>query len=339
METLKSILQEIWNQLKPPQAFSWQTSILLSVFSWCLSFLTETEVVEEFLAWMGWFFLTFGIAWGLWNTKLNIFGWHIRPSPWIAGAMVCLLLFRGAEENEALPFPLALTIWPLVSAAIAILPRLFPYFSFKLPDPPLRQELMILFLVSLLMSCWFRFHFLVQDWIAEYPTILADDFSKSGFIIRFDMNEVPSEPAGIEHLDALNERLETELEGQPWQVAERWLIERDDNIQEFENSSRFNPNGRQEDLFWRFQSQVPPQQSRTDEYTLNLRAVWNGPSSRPGGYFLERSCVVRQAADQGVDPQTALASPITFLECDPTDKTKRWISPPPTTTNTTGGVG
>lgn len=341
MEPLKSIVQEIWNQLKPPQAFSWQTLVLLSVFSWCLSFLTETNFVEEVLAWMGWFFLTFGIAWGLWGTKLNIFfGWYIRPSPWVSGAMVCLLLFRGAEDNEALPFPLALTIWPLVSAAIAITPRLFPYLTFKLPNPDLRQELTILFLVSLLMSCWFRFHFLLQDWIVRYPSILADDLNQSGFMIRVDNDEPLPEPQGIELLNELHDLLQQSLAGQPWPVAERWLLDRDENIRAFEAQVHRNQTRLEEDMHWRFQSLVPTQQPRSNEYILDLRAIWNGPASRPGGYFLQRTCRVRQVADpallqQGVDPQTAIASPIAQLDCDSTDPTKRWLIP----LNTTGGVG
>lgn len=340
MDTLKSILQEIWNQLKPPQAFSWQTLVLLSVFSWCLSFLTETEFFEEVLAWMGWFFLTVGIAWGLWGLKLNFLGWYIRPSPWISGAMVCLLLFRGAEDNEALPFPLALTIWPLVSAAIAIIPRLFPYLSFKLPDPSARQELIILFLVSLLMSCWFRFHFLVQDWLDSYPSILADDLGRSGFVIQINGNEPLPETRGVEFLNDLNRLLQQELEGQPWREAERWLIDRDENIQAFETRVRRSQNRLEEDMFWRFQSQVPPQQTRPTEYILNLRAFWDGPASRSGGYFVEQTCLVRQIADpallrQGVDPQTAIASPVANLQCEPIDTTPRWTIP----LNTTGGVG
>ncbi|MEO1209224.1 MAG: DUF5357 family protein [Cyanobacteria bacterium J06638_20] len=354
MNTLQSIIQELWNQLKPPQAFSWQTLVWLSIFSWCLSYLTNlpspaspegpeliSELVREILAWMGWFFLTLGIAWGLWGNKLNVFfGWYIRPAPWISGAMVCLLLFRGAEDNEALPFPLALTIWPLVSAAIAIVPRLFPYLTFKLPTPEIRRELIILFMVSLLMSCWFRFHFLLQDWLAGYPSIVTDDLSRSGFVIRVADPESIPDPRGFEHLSELNQLLQDDIDGQPWAVAERWLLERDDNIQAFQEQVHRNQQGFVEDIYWRFQSIVPPQQPRPTEYILNLRASWGGPASQPGGYFLEQTCLVRQVADpdllrQGADPQTAIAAPIAQLDCEPINTTKMWLIP----LNTTGGVG
>jgi len=332
VDFIQDIFNAIWKQLKPPQAFSWQTLLWLSVFAWLLSFLTVTEFVAEILSWIGWLFLTFSVGWATWNIRVNVFGWMFRPGPWLAGALACTLLFwrEGAD-----PLPLAVTLWPIVSAAIAIVPRFFPRLTFTLPDPAARQDILVLLLVSFLLSSWFRFHFLVQDWLADYPTLLSDDFSNSGFVVSVS-DELPrDDERGKLLMSTVAAAVEQQLDGRSWSEAERWLYERDTRILEVQQQAVGSLQTRTEDQLWRFQALVPPQ-TRQDEYTLLLRALWLGPSSRAGGYFLEKTCQVRQV-NNPVLLQSGVtgAEPLTQVECSEVSD-KMWLNPD---TTTAGGLG
>ncbi|MBD1910601.1 MULTISPECIES: DUF5357 family protein [unclassified Leptolyngbya] len=333
MKELRAAFEALWKQLKPPQAYSWQTLIWLSVFAWLLSILTVTEVVEEILSWLGWLFLTIGVGWASWGIKLNFFGWMFRPGPWFTGALACTLLFwrEGAD-----PFPLAVTLWPVVSAAIAIVPRFFPRLTFTLPDPITRQDMLVLLLVSLVMSCWFRFHFLVQDWLTAYPSLLADDFSNSGFVVSIS-DELPAEDEqGTLLLGTVATSVEQQLDGRPWRDAERWLFERDQRIVDLQQQALNRLQAAGEGQFWNFQALVPPQ-TRPDEYTLLLRARWLGPSSRLGGYYLEKTCWVRQVNNPVLlQPGGSGSEPVTEVQCAPGVSEKKWLVPE---TTATGGLG
>jgi len=333
VQEIQAAFKALWDQLKPPQAFSWQTLVWLSVFAWLLSFLTVTEVVEEILSWLGWLFLTFGVGWATWDTRINFFGWMVRPGPWLAGALACTLLFwrEGAD-----PLPLAVTLWPIVSATIAIVPRFFPRLTFTLPDPAARQDILVLLLMSLLLSCWFRFHFLVQDWLADYPSVLADDFSNSGFVVTVSDALPENDSRGKLLLENVATEVEQQLEGIPWSETERWLFERDERIVGVQQQVVSTVQTRTEDSLWNLQALVPPQ-TRQDAYTLLLRARWLGPSSRPGGYLLEMSCEVRQVSNPVLlQAGVAGAEPLTQVECNQEDTETIWLMPE---TTTAGGVG
>jgi hypothetical protein len=81
----------------------------------------------------------------------------------------------------------------------------------------------------------------------------------------------------------------------------------------------------EEDTLWKFWSDVP---AGFPEYTLKLRAVWLGPSSNLKGYFLEKSCLITQAANATViDPLTP-NSGLVQVTCQPVSD-KIWIDPQP----------
>jgi len=343
MQAVFEVINAIWNQLKPPQAFSWQTLILLSLFSWALSFLVLTLFLQEWLAWMGWLFLSGGVGWSSWGTKLNLLGWVFRPGPWITGALVCSLFFWWQGETSILP--LVLTLWPLISAAIAIIPRCLPNLNPTLPDPATRQELIILLLTALLMSCWFRFHFLTQDWLINYPSLLSDDLSRSGLGIRIDQG-APPQRRGDLFLNRLEFRVKETLEGRRWSEVERWLLDRDTQLVGLRSQIQATRGGNEsatEDALWHLQAEVPPEQPSPTTYQLNLQAFWLGPSSRSKGYVLQKKCQVTQVVAPTnpqvvVAPPAAPPEPLATIQCELGSQTI-WLDDSQNATERNSGEG
>ncbi len=176
--------QHLWTTIRPDQAFSWQTLLFLSLFSWLMAlFASDAPLLSDApsegigqlslqgsptkyaLFTMGWIFLTLAIAWLLSGSRLKIplFDLVLRPAAWVAAAIPCIFGFQVWYDNNFEP---ALTAWPILAAIFYLLPRCASSKGgYKIPKVSERQHLLIIVLVSLLLSCWIRFYFLVQDWV------------------------------------------------------------------------------------------------------------------------------------------------------------------------------
>lgn len=325
---MKEILGQIWKQLKPPRAFSWQTLVLVSVFSWCVSAIVETETVRDVLARLGWIFLTLGVGWGMWGTRVDLLGLILYPGPWITGALACVSLFAGWNVDLT---QVALVSWPLISFAVAAIPKLFPKLTFSLPDPPTRQQLIIQFLLSCLLSSWFQFYFVIQDWLRAYPSLLSDSLGRSAFVVQLNEREAKV-PRGVTLLNYAEPLLQQDLQALSWAEVERWLVDRDARIVELQQRVLQQTPRVEEDALWKFWGDVP---AGLPEYTLKLRAVWLGPSSNLKGYFLEKSCLITQdPMATGIAPLTPNSGLVQVI-CQPVSD-KIWIDPQPPLTQGEG---
>jgi hypothetical protein len=313
LAAIKHFLDQFWSQFKPPRSFSWQTLIFLSLYSWGMSLLnsvlTDTEFVKDFLATMGWIFLTLGVGWALADFKVEFLGLKIYPGPWITGALTCTFLFEGVrEEYPALPF----VSWPLISAAIAAVPKFLKRGpEFKVPDAKGRQELVILFLVSIILSCWFSFHFLLQDWLGDYPSILADRFDRSAFVINTASPRV-SDSRGVLILNLAEAIVVDELEGRSLAETELWLFNVQSRVADIENQILERISSLEENALWNLEGSVS---GNAPAYMLNLQAIWQGPSSQAGGYFLQKSCAITQEFVQ--NRPAASAPSVSQVNCQP----------------------
>lgn len=313
LAAIKRFFEQFWEQFKPPRSFSWQTLIFLSLFSWGMSLLnsvlSDTEFVQDFLATMGWIFLTLGVGWALADFKIEFLGLKIYPGPWITGALTCTFLFDGVrEEFPALPF----VSWPIISAAIAAVPKFLKRGpEFKVPDAKGRQDLVILFLVSIILSCWFSFHFLLQDWLRAYPSILADRFDRSAFVINTATPRV-NDSRGVLILNLAEAIMIDEIEGRSLADAELWLFNVDARVADIERQILGRISSLEENVLWSLEGSVS---GNAPAYTLDLQAIWQGPSSQPGGYFLQKSCSITQEVVQN----RSAASPPTVsqVSCQP----------------------
>ncbi|MEB3250631.1 MAG: DUF5357 family protein [Cyanobacteriota bacterium] len=308
---LRQTLVEIYTLLLPPQYFSWQMVLYLSIFSWGMSLLGRLLGASTFtvglLASGGWIFLALGLGWGIQASRIKPFGLNLAP--WVAGGVLCMFVFGTWGGRWLEP---ALVCWPLVSFGVAAVPHLVSWdLNWKTPSPPVRQQLVLLFLLSLLFSSWLQFYFRLQAWVEAYPSVVADRLDQSNFVYRMPGQEVPLS-VGVAHLTQAEALIESQLEGQPWPSVERWLLNRDGQRQALQTQLQNRASPSPEDRLWDLDLEV---NNEANGYRLDLWAVWTGPAATEASYYLEKSCQLRPippaVSAEPVD-QTATALPPTL---------------------------
>ncbi|MCG8368510.1 MAG: DUF5357 domain-containing protein [Pseudanabaenales cyanobacterium] len=327
----------VYTFLKPPRYFSWQTVILLGLFSWLTSVLAAVVNAAGFtvnlLGIFSLLFFTIGVGWALSKHPIKVFG--VSIGPWITGAILCAFIFTPWVGNNIVP---AVVSWPLVSVLIAATPHFLTWnLTFKVPLPPIRQNLILLLLLNLLFSSWIEFSFLIQNWLDDYPSLIMDDFGQSGFVYvlptgngRFSQGEILLDTAGSKVKDTLNEM--------PWPDLERWLLNADDRITPIGNEARERLMALAEQDFWELRTDVDGGASdSSDSYNLKLQAFWLGPASKPEGYYLEKACQITQKLQPIADaegneaPSTnqivEYSTPLAHVECDLGVSDMQWINP------------
>lgn len=313
---LRSLWARIADVAFPEDYFAWQTLLYLGLFSFVMSWLARLAVddgwAEHIIVTGGWIFFALGIGWLLEDAQVRFFG--MPTAPWVMGAIVCLYFFSLVPWGS---WPIGLMSWPLVSVAIAAVPQFFTYdFKPQLPPPLRRQQLILLTLLALLISNWFQFYFRLQNWFDDYPSLLADDFSRSGFVYR--LADVPEEKArGIVLLSAAETEISEALDNTPWPYVERWLLGLDEHLGSIESRTINALASPKESPLW----QLAAQRDALDNgsYVLNLMAIWSGPASTENGYYLTKTCVIhpRSLATATADPSPAAQSPpMAKVECD-----------------------
>lgn len=305
-----TIFDQIRKRLQAPGWASWQTFISLSVFSVIVAGLTNPPI-QVIIANFGWLFLVIGIWWFTYDPivkkKLTFNG--LFTGPWIIGAIVCLWLLGNWDGA---PTPASFISWPPISALLWSIPRFIKGDPVKktpaydIPKPDARQDIVLMLLCNLVISCWLQLHFLLQDWLIAYPTIRSDDFSHSAFVVEL-YPESRSNTGGIALLNAAEQSLKTQLEGKPWADVERWLSPEQLN-QEIPrlaaDAQKQMPRSSENDL-WDLRGRVLPD----SQYTLELQAIWQGPSARTGGYYLTKACQITQGRKLGPPAEVDSRSP------------------------------
>lgn len=291
---VQAFFQEFWNQVKPPRPFSWQTLVLLSFFSWGVSWLISNSFLQNLLATIGWFFLTLGIGWGTAKLRFSLLGWKWSPGPWITGAAIVGLLFAW----NILGLQVAIAAWPIATAGVMSIPRfLAPGPNIRIPKPGDRQVIVITVLMHSILSCWIGFYFTLQRWVQTYPSILVDNMERSAFVIPVAIGTTPEdvgERMAVTLLTRAGEVFYEEIGEASWPNTVRWLM---NDRNEFANLRSevldTMPSSHPEQAFWDFGTTRPVNLSGTQEgYLLTFRAFWLGPSSHTDGYHVDRPCWV-----------------------------------------------
>lgn len=338
---MKKIIDQFQGRFKDVQPFSGITALLLGIFSWLVYLLIREPAAKELVALTGWFFLIVGIDWILYKKTVTIqpLGLKITYGPWVTGALLSLALYSNRFFIQDVPT--ALVSWPLLSGIIAAIPFLLktgPQIK-KFDDflPFERQYLVLLALISILLSCWIQFHFLLDNLLQQYPSLLADrQVGKSAFIVRLNS---PPVSKGVSILDTAEAMIREELRrgelmGRSWADGQRLLL----NVQTETSPIRplnmapviaekvfGNSPGIEEAPLWLYNAQFFPSNidnapgSQSPWYgTLLLQAIWRGPSSQPNGYTLDKSCRVPREPDapavRGLERPKELS--FYLLKCD-----------------------
>ena len=295
---MKLILAVLKRLFLPPTWVSWQTPILLSLLAWVMS-LPAGPLAREILAVAAWIFLIIGVSWIAASQEKLAIG-TIPLWPWLTAALICLFLF--GSQSDTVP-SYAVVSWPIISAIIfTLLAFIERGTRFKIPDAAVRQQLIILVLSQLLVSCWLQFYFLLGTWLEEYPSLLADNFRRSAFVVSL-AEELPEPEGGVLLLNQAERVFQELMENRPWPEVERWLVDirsDDPTLEAFEEevfrplNSPLSPSRERE--LWHLRLNIVGQE---DSYQMPLEAVWLGPTSMAGQVrVLQRTCEVSRVREQ-----------------------------------------
>ena len=282
------ILQRI---LLPPRVLHWKTPILISVFFFLFSALEiKNKALKDTLADCSWLFLTIGIGWRTSQNPFIIYG--IPLSPWITGALISWFLSENLTRDRQ---SLAVIFWPLISVCLAIIIKFISSGAKLQPSPPLVRPIFLVIILShTLITCFLAFHFIIQDWLKEYPSLLADDFTNSGFVVNFKKQSI-NNSRGIIMLKLMENQLMIKTRKKPWDIVAKWLIAVSRKQISMRNEMFKNLSPLAENSKWDIETHVIQGQSL---YRIQWLAIWRGPSTKPGGYTLSKDCEVVKVSNR-----------------------------------------
>ncbi|MEH1783395.1 septal junction protein FraD [Nostoc sp.] len=314
---LQGLYAGVRKVLAPPKAYSWQTFIYMSVFSWGLSYFA-TGYIKDIIAFFGWLFLIAGTAWYTTEDPLRVPGTFMPVGAVITGFLVSVFAFGNQQDVITSK---TIVFWPTLSALITAIPEFIEGndtdAKARIPKPQDRQRIIILVASSMLLSCWIQFYFVMDNWLQQYPSLQADTFKRSTFVVRTEEPvKIPQNGAII--LEKLQPIVEEEIAEKPWSEVEKWLIPKKDREHRVVTLGREviqkNLGKYQEKELWRVEPRVDNNKSG---YILDLLSIWIGPSSNPRGYYLKKSCRIKQL------PATSTSGnkiTVADIECDPGSK-------------------
>jgi len=309
--------------LVPPKAYSWQTFIYLSVFSWGLSYFA-TSYIKDVIAFFGWLFLIAGTAWYTTEDPLRVPGTFMPVGAVITGFLVSLVFAFGNQEDVITPR--TIVFWPTISALITAIPEFIEGndtdAKARIPRPEDRQRIIILVASSMLLSCWIQFYFVMDNWLGQYPSLQADTFKRSTFVVRTEqVVKIPQN--GVIILEKLQPIVVEQIAEKPWSEVEKWLLDAKQRVGTLGREIiKINLDKYEEKDLWRIEPRVANTKSG---YILDLLSIWIGPSSNPRGYYLKKSCRIEPvAATNNSGNKITVAE----IECDRASKLIPG-SPPP----------
>jgi hypothetical protein len=321
--------EKVQQWLKTVKAFSWEATLLLSLFSWFVMLLLEGIYVRKFVSIFAWGFLIIGLDWALLGKdykgktiQIPLIDYKLKYGPWLTGMVATMAFFTN--DFIIRDWQGALISWPIFSAVLASWNRFVKAgLKIELPKSEDRQDIVLLFLISGLLSSWFQFHFVIQDVLQRYPSLRSEDFSRSVFVTRIGAAP-PAMPKGYEILDAAETVVRETLNGKSWIEAQRWLNELTNgedrtttqtNLREQMIRRVYGEELPRESAFWQILPETVFQSSQVD---LLLRAIWRGPTSQPDRSVFRRLCTIREVVNPNPQSFEDLQQGSSFdLQCQP----------------------
>ncbi len=308
--------------LVPPKAFSWQTLIYLSLFSWLMSFLANDGPIQDIIAFFGWAFLIAGTSWYTTDKPLYIPGTIMPVGAVVTGGIVSIFAFQ--QDREIITR--TIIFWPTISALITAVPEFFEGsgtdVKTQLPKLEDRESVIVLIGCCMLLSCWLNVYSVADEWLNNYPSatypVYEDDASRRSDLLTVLQPEDKIPKNGILILDKLQSAVETSLNGKSWSEVELWLKRANSNVIKLgERIITINLAKFEEKDFWDVEANVEniDPKDYTSGYRLDLFSVWKGPSAASKGYYLKRSCQIEPIAES-VDAVGSQVEKITVPELD-----------------------
>ncbi len=324
IDVLKDAIDKMRGLITPPRYLSWQTLLLLSLFSWGMATLAEsteaTSTTVSILSTGSWLFLTIAIWWGLATNPVKI--GVVSISPWITAAVMCVFVFRPWTPER---LQLAMALWPVIATVLVAIPKFCDWkLDLSIPPPPVRQELIVLLLINLLFSSWIMFHFRIQHWFNDYPSLVVENLDSSAFVYRIGDDTNGSSQAET-LLTSAADNLVKQLDDTPWPRVERWLLNLDNSINSVADNIVLNAIS--ESVFWSLDAPRP--KSVSNGYQIKLRANWLGPTAEQNGYYVEKVCTIlpRTLKKRTGDEPTQTSTPVAEVKCsDQTTRVERQVA-------------
>ena len=304
---MKDLFASLRSFLTPKDLASWQTFMLLSIFSVVMGAFMSS-LAQGIVSSFGWFFLIVAVWWFVYGKDVqnaltfNTVFTKVFLGPWIISTLIVIAVFgswNGFANLSGVTPPAFISVAP-IAAMIALAPKFIKSSKEKTPEFTVlgvkdRQGMVLFVLSHLLIACWFQFYFLLQGWLNLYPSLMAEDFSRSSFVVRFQPNIPVSR--GRELLNAAESDLRDRLNNQSWSAIERWLFESKVSNQwitdlERNVQSRLkNKLGGGEMDLWTLSGKVDADTYDSGAYyNLVLNATWKGPTATQAPYTVSKRC-------------------------------------------------
>lgn len=328
----KGIIERVKYIFIPPKAFSWQTLIYLSLFSWLMSSLADQgSAIRDIIAFFGWMFLIAGTSWYTTDKPLYIPGTVMPIGAVITGGIVSIFAFQ--QDFDETGIVRTVIFWPTISAIITAIPEFFEGSGTdvkrQLPKLEDRQSIIVLIGCCILLSCWLNLSIVVDDWFKQYPSaqypIDQEKFPRTNDLLTTLEPENKTPQNGVLVLNKLQSAVETSLEGRNWSEVERWLKRARQN----RNANGLGQKiinihlaGFEEKELWEVKTDVDNIDPKDiNSYRLDLFVVWKGPSASKNRYYLKNSCQLEPIAESidiiGSQPERITVAEI---ECLPASR-------------------
>lgn len=277
--------KKVQKAMLPPKVVHWKTPLLLSIFLALLSVAAVTDWATRTLVFdMSWLFFT--LSMGLLTSQQPFVIKGVSLSPWVTSILIGLwLLVRLPADRKEIAWISGPIIAVVILAAIEVWNSESKRESIR---SLVRPQFLMITLIHLVFSCWFAFHFLIQGWIEQYPSVLSQDLRKSDYVVTFQQPTI-NRSRGVVILNAMDRYLQNEARTKPWPQVEQMLIDIDNERFFLKNQALTTIGVVPEDASWDVKTSIVQGQSR---YQLEMQATWLGLVFRPEIYSFTKSCEV-----------------------------------------------
>jgi Family of unknown function (DUF5357) len=279
--------KKVQKRMVPPKVVHWKTPLLISIFLGLLSVAAVTdESTRKTIADLSWLFFTISMGGLTCQQPFVIYGTSI--SPWVTSVLIGLwLLIRLPPDMKQI----AWIAGPIIAIVIAAIIEIWKSESkWERVRSLVRQRFLIFTLTHVLISCWFAFHFLIQGWMQQYPSVLSQNLKQSDYVVTFQQPTI-MRSRGVVILNEMEKYIKQEARTKPWRQIEQMLIDID-NERLFVNKEVFKMKKIKtvpEDLRWDVKTSIVQGESR---YQLDMQVTWLGLVFNPEIYSFSKSCEV-----------------------------------------------
>ncbi|MGB8688769.1 MAG: DUF5357 family protein [Microcoleus sp.] len=291
-QQLTKITNNLWETNKkvqktmvPPKVVHWKTPLLISIFLALLSVAAFADApTRTTIADLSWLFFT--ISMGALTSQKPFVIYGIIISPWVTSFLIGLwLLVRLPADNKEI----AWIAGPIIAIVVAAIIEIWKSESkWERVRSLVRPQFVIFTLCHVLISCWFAFHFLIQGWLQDYPSVLSQNLKRSDYVVTFQGPTI-NRSRGVIILNEMEKYLKQEARTKPWAQVEQMLIDIDNERFFLKNEAFKKMRIVPEDSSWDVKTSIVQGQSR---YQLEMQATWLGLVFRPEIYSFSKSCEV-----------------------------------------------